>query len=143
MMPYVWLVVIVVMSLMEALTAQMVSIWFVVGGVASLVVSLFTDSILIQMLVFIFITAITLLLTRPLVKKVMTFKKEDTNVGRYIGKTGIVTVDINNEIGLGQVNVGGNIWTARSSDESIIPSGSNVTIERVEGVKLIVSSIKK
>ena len=68
----------------------------------------------------------------------MTFKKEDTNAGRYLGKIGIVTSEINNIAAVGQVKVLGNVWSARSSDGSIIPAGASVLVLRIEGVKLIV-----
>ncbi len=137
-MPYIWLAVIVIMSVIEAATAQFVSIWFVVGGIAALVTSIFTPSVLIQLIVFIAVTLLTLLLTRPFVKRVLHFKKEDTNVGRYIGKKGIVIEEINNEIGVGQINVSGSVWTARSSNGTVVPKGEEVQVQAIEGVKLIV-----
>jgi membrane protein implicated in regulation of membrane protease activity len=81
---------------------------------------------------------LTLIVTRPLVKKIMDFKKVDTNAGRYIGKNGVVITQINNTLGEGQVNVLGSVWTARSEDDSIIEIGENVRIKAIEGVKLIV-----
>ena len=96
-MPYIWLAVVVVMIIAEVSTAQLVSIWFVIGGIAALITSLFSDNILLQIMVFVAVTLVTLLATRPLVKKILHFKKEDTNAGRYIGRVGLVTVEINNE----------------------------------------------
>ncbi len=141
-MPYIWLVVVIVMSVAEAVTAQMISIWFVLGAIAALIISIFTDSITIQILSFILVTFISLLVTKPLVRKAMMFKKEDTNVGRYIGKIAVVTDTIDNRFGTGQVKINGLIWTARSSDDSIIPIDSDVLVERIEGVKLIVTKLK-
>jgi membrane protein implicated in regulation of membrane protease activity len=140
-MPYIWLGVIIVMAVVEAASVQLISIWFVIGGIAALIASLITESIVIQLTVFILVTALMLVVTRPLVKKVMRFKKEDTNAGRYIGKVGTVILCIDNELGQGQVNVQGSIWTARSTDGSVIPKGANVAVERIEGVKLLVSVI--
>lgn len=139
-MPYVWLAVIIIMAVAEAATVQMVSIWFVVGGIVALIVSLFGVSLPVQLIVFVLVTAITLIGTRPLMKKVMQFKKEDTNAGRYIGKIGVVTAEINNELGTGQVNVSGSVWTARSTDGAIIPTGANIIVETIEGVKLLVKT---
>lgn len=140
-MPYIWLAVIVVMAIAEALTTQLVSIWFVVGGIVALIVSLFGVTLPVQLIVFVLVSTITLLITRPLVKKTMQFKKEDTNAGRYIGKIGQVIVEINNDLGVGQVNVSGSVWTARTTDGSVIPEGANVTVESIEGVKLMVKSV--
>lgn len=82
-----------------------------------------------------------LFLTRPIVKKFLDFKKEDTNAGRFIGKTGFVTQTINNEFGEGLVNVSGSMWTARSIDSSVIKEGENVIVKSIEGVKLIVKKV--
>lgn len=142
-MPYIWLIVIIVMSVIEALTAQLVSIWFVIGAVAALIVSIITPSITIQTATFIVVTIITLLATRPFVKKILNFKKEDTNIGRYIGKTGVVISKIDNSLGKGQVNVSGNVWTARSQDDTIIEEGLDVVVMSIEGVKLIVKKKNK
>lgn len=142
-MPYIWLIVIVVMSVIEALTAQLVSVWFVIGAIASLIVSIITPSVTIQTATFIFVTLVTLLATRPFIKKILNFKKEDTNTGRYIGKTGVVISKINNSLGKGQVNVSGSVWTARSYDDTIIEEGENVVIVSIEGVKLVVKKQEK
>ena len=140
-MPYIWLTIIIVMSIVEACTAQFVSIWFVIGAIVSLVVSIFLPSVTVQIIVFIAVTLLTLLLTRSFVKKLFNFKKEDTNSGRYIGKVGIVIKTINNEIGEGQVNISGSIWTAKSADDSMINEGENVKVESIQGVKVIVKKL--
>ena len=140
-MPYVWLAVIVVMAIVEAGTSQLVSFWFVVGGIVALLVSVFVPTIWIQLLVFLVVTGVTLVATRPLVKKMMQFKKEDTNAGRFIGKEGFVIVNIDNEAGTGQVNVGGSIWSAKSVDGSVITKGRSVKVEEIEGVKLKVPAV--
>ena len=142
-MSLVWLGIIIALSLVELVTAQLVSIWFVIAGIITLIVSLFCDSILIQVIVFTGLTLILLALMRPILKKVMTFKKEDTNSGRNIGKKALVTVEINNDIGTGQVNVSGITWTARSADGLVIPQNTMVMIEKIEGVKLIVRKISE
>ncbi|MDQ5984030.1 MAG: hypothetical protein RUMPE_01061 [Eubacteriales bacterium SKADARSKE-1] len=140
-MSLIWLGIIIVLSLVELVTAQLVSIWFVIAGIITLIVSLFCESVLIQVIIFAVVTLILLALMKPILKKVMNFKKEDTNLGRNIGKRALVTAEINNDIGTGQVNVSGIIWTARSVDGAIIPKGTSVIVERIEGVKLIVRNI--
>lgn len=133
-----WLVVIVIAVIVEASTVQLVSIWMVVGGVGALIADLCGAPFWVQTAVFAGVTALALLVSRPMVKKVVHFQKVDTNAGRYIGKTGIVTTRIDNTEGIGQVTVLGSVWTARSSDGSILPEGENVVIKAIEGVKLIV-----
>ena len=140
--PYIWLAIIVAAAIFEGVTAQLVSIWFVAGGVGALIANLCGAELWLQALVFVVVTALTLIFTRPFVKKLMNFKKEETNAGRYIGKKAIVIGQINNTLGVGQVNVNGSVWTARSEDNSIIEIGKNVIIKSIEGVKLIVEEYK-
>lgn len=142
-LPYIWLIVIVAAAVVEGVTAQLVSIWFVAGGVGALIANLCGAGLWIQVIVFLAVTALTLIFTRPLVNRLMNFKKEDTNAGRYIGKIGVVITQINNTLGVGQVNVLGSIWTARSENSSIIEVGENVLIKSIEGVKLIVEVHKQ
>ncbi len=140
-LPYFWLVVIVVAAVVEGATAQLVSIWFVAGGVGALIADLCGADLWVQAIVFIVVTALTILATRPLVKKLLNFKRIDTNAGRYIGKTGVVIIEINNMLGVGQVNVLGSIWTARSEDNSVIEVGKHVLVKSIEGVKVIVTEL--
>jgi membrane protein implicated in regulation of membrane protease activity len=136
---YIWVAVTILAVLVEAATSQMVSIWFVFGALGALITGLFGGSFLIQVIVFVIVTIIALILTRPLVKNASLFKKEDTNAGRYVGKEGIVTVKINNLENEGQVSVLGSTWSARSYDGIPIEENEHVIIEKIEGVKLIVS----
>lgn len=115
-MQYIWIAAIVLLAILEGATAQLVCIWFVIGGVAALITSIFTNVIWIQLTVFVVVSILSLLITRPLVKKAMSFQKEDTNAGRIVGKKGLVIETIENEQGKGQVNISGSIWTARSME---------------------------
>ena len=140
-MPWLWLLIILTLSVVEACTVQMVSIWFVAGAIAALVLSFFVPSALVQVCVFVVVTLLVLFLTKPLVKKALSFTKEDINLGRYVGKIGVVICEINNTLGEGQVKVLGSVWTAKSNNNSIIKVGENVKIEAINGVKLIVSEV--
>lgn len=138
MMPFIWLGIIIVASVVEMATTQLVSIWFAVGGIGALIACELGVPLPLQILIFLFITALTLAVTRPFVKKMFTVKKTNTNADRYLGKVAIVTVEINNTLGTGQVNVLGSIWTARSADGAVLPVGQRVLVEAIDGVKLIV-----
>lgn len=136
-----WLIFTVVMAILEAVTVQLVSVWFAAGGLAACITSLFTDNILIQVGVFLGVTVLTLALTRPLVKRIKEKHTQPTNADRYIGQTGIVLEEIDNEKALGLVRVGSTKWTARSVDNSVIAKDSRVKILSIEGVKVIVELI--
>ena len=133
-----WLVLAVVMGVLEASTAQLVSIWFAVGAVGGCVTSLITDKIWIQVVVAIVVTLITLIATRPLAKRVTNIKKTHTNSDRNIGKTAVVISDIDNLQSKGQVKVESTVWSAKSADDSVITKDTKVVVKAIEGAKLVV-----
>ena len=108
-MPYFWLAMIVLAVVVEAFTAQLVSIWFVVGGIAALVAALCGGPLWLQSVLFVVLTGVALLVTRPLVRKKLDVKTVQTNADRYIGKKAVVIIPINNISGTGQVKVLGNV----------------------------------
>jgi membrane protein implicated in regulation of membrane protease activity len=124
---------------LEGMTAQLVSIWFVLGSIAGLISAICNVPIIAQVVIFIAVTVITLALTRPIVKKRLNTKVQKTNADRCIGQDAVVIEDIDNLAPTGQVKTDGKVWTARSSDQNVIPKDSVVTVEKIDGVKLIVS----
>ena len=138
-----WLIFTVVMAVLEGVTVQLVSVWFAIGGLEACITSLFTDQIYIQVIVFVVVTAIALAVTRPLVKKLKRKRPEATNADRYIGKSAVVVEAIDNDHAKGLVKVDNEKWTARSLDGAVIPEGTSVTVEAIEGVKLLVKQTKK
>ena len=137
----VWTVLIIAMVVVEALTAQIVTIWFAAGGLVALIVAIFKGPVWLQILTFVLVSVITLIATRPLVKKLTKKNNVPLNAHRIIGKKAVVTESIDNLNSLGAVKVEGNIWTARSSDNRIIEAGKTVEIEKIEGVKVIVKEV--
>lgn len=133
-----WAVLLVVLVVVEAITAQMVTIWFAAGALVALISEFLNAPPWLQWVLFVAVSAVTLVATRPLVKKLTKTRRQPTNADRYIGRTAVVTHDIDNIAGQGQVKVDGAIWTARSSDGSKIEKNENVTVEKIDGVKLIV-----
>lgn len=134
-----WLVLIIVFAVIEGVTPQLVSIWFAGGALCALIVSLFGVDLWIDIVVFVGVSAVLLVLTRPLVKKRWASKTVRTNADAAIGKEAVVTARIDNTEGSGLVNLSGQIWSARSAGGEPIAEGATVLVERIEGVKLIVS----
>ena len=134
----VWAVAIVAFGIFEGITAQLVSIWFVIGSVAALISAALKAPIWLQIVIFFAVSVIVLVATRPIIKKKISPKLEKTNADRCIGSDAIVIEEINNLLSTGQVKADGKVWTARSSDERIIPKDTVVTVEKIDGVKLIV-----
>lgn len=130
-----WFIVFLAMLAVELLTAGLVSIWFAIGALCTMAVAFLTDILAIQIAVFIIISILTLIMTKPLVKKFKAFDVQPTNSDRVIGKVADVTKDItpNN---FGEVKIFGNYWTAISEEK--IKAGSKVRVKSIDGVKLIV-----
>ena len=133
-----WVAMLIVLIVVEAVTAQMVTIWFAAGAAAAIVAELLGAQVWLQWAVFVFVSVIALVVTRPLVKKLTQTKVQPTNADRYIGQVAVVTEEIDNVAAKGQVSVNGTVWTARSADGSLISKDERVTVEKIEGVKLIV-----
>lgn len=142
-MPFVWLGIALFAGVLEASTGQLVSIWFVLGAIVSAIVSVFTPDLTIQIAIFLVVSFIAVFATRPFVKRITKKAPESTNADRYVGKTGKVITEIDNQSGKGQINVSGSIWSARSSDGTIVPVGEEVRVEKIEGVKLIIKPLRK
>lgn len=134
-----WIALAVVFSIIEALTAQIITIWFAAGSIGSIIANVLGASPTVQLIVFVLISLLTLIIARPYLKKFTKTKVQPTNLDMCIGKDALVTEEINNTLGTGQAKIRGSVWTARSQNEAVIPEGSLVTVEAIEGVKLIVS----
>lgn len=134
-----WLVLLVVFLIAEAATVSMVSLWFAAGTLAALLVGLLGGAVWLQVTAFVLVSAILLLLLRPLVRRYVTPKLTATNKDAVIGSAGLVTVAIDNVAAAGQVKLGGMVWTARSTSGAPIPEGTLVRVDRIEGVKVFVS----
>lgn len=139
-MLWLWIALIIAFVVIEAATVQLVTIWFAVGAVGGLIACAFDLNIWIQVLIFVAVSAITLLATRPFVKRFTGSRKEPTNADRYIGKQAIVVEAIDNLHSKGAVTLAGLEWTARSSDGTTLEKDTVVTVEAIEGAKLIVKS---
>ena len=136
----IWAVAIVAFGVIEGITFQLVSIWFVFGSIAALISAFLGAEFYVQIILWIAVSVAALLLTRPIVRKKLNTKVQPTNLDRCVGSKAMVIEDIDNANAVGQVKIDGKIWTARSVDEQFIPKNSVVTVEKIEGVKLIVSN---
>ena len=138
MMPYIWLAVIVAAVVVESMTFTLISIWFIPGALLSLILALCSVPLWVQIVVFLASAIACLIFFKPLAKNLLGVKRVATNADVVIGERAVVTEAINNVEGRGQVKVKGQIWTARSFDESVTFSeGEILTVIAIEGVKLI------
>ena len=130
-----WFGTFIFLLIVEIVTVNLVTIWFALGALFAIISSMFTDSFIIQMLVFVFVSLISLIVTKPLLKKFKGFEVTPTNSDRVIGMVGEVTKKIDKNK-YGQVQVFGNSWTATS--DQVIEVGKKVKVLSIDGVKLIV-----
>ena len=137
-----WLGLMVFGVIVEANSVTLVSIWFSVGALAAAIAAWFHAELWIQILLFFGISGIFLALLRPMVRKYIKPKVVATNIDSVIGSTGYVTTSIDNVAAQGQVKLGAMEWTARSTDGSPIEEGKLVKVDKIEGVKALVSLVE-
>lgn len=135
-----WLAALVVFLIVEAACPfHLVSIWFAVGALAAMIVSLFGGVVWLQVTVFCVVSIALLICLWPFIRKFLNPHLTKTNVDSVIGTEGIVTALIDNLNAQGQVKLGGMEWTARSTSGESIPAGTRIRVDRIEGVKAFVS----
>lgn len=134
----IWLVVLAILLVIEFLTLGLTTVWFAGGALVAFLVSLAGGPLWLQLLLFIAVSVVLLLFTRPLAVKYLNKDVQKTNVDSIPGQKGIVTATIDNLKAEGQVTIQGMEWTARAKNGNTIEKGKVVRITAVEGVKLIV-----
>jgi len=139
----IWIIIIVIACAMEIATQlQLVSVWAAVGGVAALVADVFGVDDRIQIVIFFVVTFAFLAVTRPIIRRfTKNVENVPMNADMNIGKTGRVTKIVDESSGIFRVNLSGDDWSAVTKDRIVPEIGSSVKVEKIEGVKLIVSVI--
>lgn len=138
-MLYFWIAAVIVLLVIEAATTQLVTVWFAVGAAAGLIACICDLQLAWQCVIFVAVSAAALVVTRPFVRKFAKKEFNPTNADRCIGEIALVVEDIDNSLEKGAVKVNGTVWTARSLNGEVIEKDANVKIEKIDGVKLIVT----
>ena len=135
-----WLILLIVLVGIEIITLGLTTIWFAGGALVTFILAMLDVSPVIQWAVFCAVSLALLFGTRPWALRFFNSQKQEkTNVDSLLGKTAVVTAEIHNLEGRGEVFVNGLTWTARTEkDSEVIPKDAHVEIIAVEGVKLIV-----
>lgn len=140
---WIWVAVIVLALIVELLTSELVSIWFIPGAVIALLLAILHVHIAVQAVVFVVVSILGILLLRTLVMKHAPKSSTKTNIDAIIGEKCIVTERIDNYAGCGQAKVKGQIWSACSvRDEETFEPGEILQVVAIEGVKLICKKYK-
>ena len=130
-----WLLVIIVLTIVELATVNLVTVWFIASGIVALILSFFIDNVAIVSSIFVILGIILLITTKPILDKLLKGKDEKTNLDRVVGASGVVTEEIKKNV-VGEVKVDGKRWSAISSRK--IAVGETVKILKIDVVKLIV-----
>ena len=138
----IWLALMIAFLMVEAQSVTMVSLWFGAGALAALIAALCGAEFWLQAVIFFAVSIALLASLRPLARKYFTPKITKTNVDSVIGLEGLVTADINNITAQGQVKLGAMEWSARSSSGAVIPAGTLVKVDKIEGVKAFVTPVQ-
>ena len=138
-----WLIAMIIFVVAESMTVTLVSIWFAVGALGAILVALLGGGLMLQVTVFLALAIVLLFLLRGMVRKHFSPRVTKTNVDSVVGATGIVLTPVNNIAALGQVQVNGVEWSARSTGNTHIPAGALVKVDRIEGVKVFVSPVEE
>ena len=138
MQPLIWLGILALLLVVEAITAGLTTIWFAGGALVAAIACYAGANLTVQILLFLCVSLVLLIFTRPLAMKYFNKETIQTNANSLIGKKAVVI-----QAQTGQVRINDIEWTARSADDEKIGEGTVVTIEEIRGVKLIVKQNKE
>ena len=135
---WIWLAVIVIAVIVEALTEQLISIWFVPAAVVAMVLDCVKVLPIIQVVTFVVISALGIIFLRKICAKAKDDRASKTNIEAIVGEKCVVTERIDNFAGCGQAKVKGQIWSARGiEDDDVFEVGEVLHVVAIEGVKII------
>lgn len=138
-MLFIWLIALIVLIVIELATMGLTTIWFALGALVAAITAALHAPVVLQVVLFLVISIVSFIFTRPLAVKYFNRDRVRTNVESLIGRQGVVISEINNVEGIGQIQVGGQEWSARTRMDSMtVPVGTVVVVYAVNGVKLIV-----
>lgn len=137
----IWTIVLVISVIVEAITIDLVSIWFGLGAIAALIGEACGLSQVLQVVIFTIISVVCILISRPLSKKYLRGNTIKTNLDRVIGKHCLVTETITAD-NKGEVKVMGTLWMATSLNNETILAGEYAEVASIEGAHVIVKKIK-
>ena len=138
-MLFIWLIALIVLIVIELATMGLTTIWFALGALVAAITAALHAPVVLQVVLFLVISIVSFIFTRPLAVKYFNRDRVRTNVESLIGRQGVVISEINNVEGIGQIQVGGQGWSARARREGMtVPVGTVVVVYAVNGVKLIV-----
>ena len=138
---WVWVALVILFTLIEVFTLGLTTVWFAIAALIMVFLSLLQISLSVQILIFLGISALLLIFTRPLAVKKFKMGREKTNADSLVGKHALVIKGIS-EFEKGEVKINGQIWSARAENNAEIAAGAKCEVLRIEGVRLIVRNLE-
>ena len=134
-----WLILFVVLLVIEIFTMGLTTVWFAGGALVAFILAFAGLGLPVQIIVFLLVSILLLVLTRPIAIKFFNQERQKTNADSLIGQRAVVLETIDTLHGTGRVEVNGMEWSAKVEDATaVIEAGTVVSIEGIQGVKLIV-----
>jgi membrane protein implicated in regulation of membrane protease activity len=134
-----WLGALILFIVIEIATTSLTTIWFAGGALAAFLANVLNGPLWLQIVLFIVVSLLLLIFTRPIMLKALKSNELKTNVDSLIGKQAKVIENISNIDDTGAAVVNGQEWTARNIvPGEVIEAGEIVEIVEISGVKLIV-----
>lgn len=135
-----WTILIILFILIEAITLQLLAIWFVIGSMVALILNLLGFTMIFQIILFLVVNVIVVFIVRPIVNKYINLGFDDQDVNSIIGKVGVVVTDIQRDQ-TGLVKVDGKTWKGKTAKNKTISKGREIKVIAIEGTNLIVKKI--
>lgn len=135
----IWLIIMIIFLIAEAITVGLTTIWFAAGALAAMAVCALGFGVFAQFVVFFIVSMVLLIFTRPFALRYVNPNKIRTNYEDAVDKTVKITERVDNINGTGTAVLNGQEWTVRTrADNEILEPGDLATVVEVIGVKLIV-----
>ena len=134
-----WLIIFIILLVIEIFTMGLTTIWFAGGALVAFLIGVIGFGVTVQMIVFLAVSILLLVLTRPVVVKYFNRERQKTNAESLIGKRAYVIEDIDTMKAVGRVEILGQEWSAKTDEpDGKIAKDTVVIVEGIQGVKLIV-----
>ena len=141
-MAIIWLIALIVLVIIEIISQGLTTIWFAGGSLVALISTFCGANLFVQIAIFLVVSIVLLIFTRPIAMLHFNKKVVPTNVETLPGEVCVITEAVDNIGAKGKAELNGMEWTVRSASEGIlIPEGARAKVLRVEGVKLIVEQV--
>ena len=133
-----WIVLFVILLIIEIATMGLTTVWFAGGALIAFLAAYIGFGIVVQVILFLLVSILLLVLTRPVAMKFFNQQREKTNAESLIGQKAVVIEEIDTVHATGRAVVNGMEWSAKTEGAELIPVDTVVIIKGTQGVKLIV-----